>query len=320
MTLAVTAQLAGIAFACGLNLYLTIAALGALARFGLLQGLAPGLQGLQGTIVIATALVLFLVEAVIDRTPHLDSIWDIVHTFIRPPAAALLAVGALWGEPVRLTVLGAALAFILALVAHGTKAGLRMSLNATMSSRWQQWISLAEDALAVALAVAAVLAPVPTLAALTLALLLCALLGPRLWRAFLLGNRCVTAWLRSVVAARDWRTADELPGDVRQVLGTTPVGGAPPRAARAALDGLPEVGAFRNGWLVRTAGRNVFVFRTLLGTRRVELPEPVEIDRDPGVWTDLLRVRTDDGSFTLFLLKDGPDSDRVSETLDLVTI
>ena len=319
MTLALAGQVAGIAFACGLNLYLTVAALGILSRLEILTGLPPGLQGLQGSLVIGSALTLFLVEAVIDRTRHADSLWDVLHTFIRPPAAALLAVAALWGETTAIMAVGAAFAFLVALASHGSKAGLRMTLNATMRTRWQPWISTAEDALAVAFAVTALLFPVPVLITAGVGVLVSSAFAPWLWGAFRLANRCIAAWIRSLVTRADWKAMDELPGDIQALLGETPTGMAPPRGARAALQGL-DGRAVRNGWLLTTPDGPAFVHRTLLGIRRIDLPETREVTSQAGAWTDLLRIRAEDTDYTLFMLKDGPDLDRTTQTLTHTSI
>ncbi|MFO7893445.1 MAG: DUF4126 domain-containing protein [Longimicrobiales bacterium] len=310
MNLILAGQLAGLAFACGLNLYLTVATLGILSRFGLMPGLPPGLHGLQGWIVIASAVGLYLVETVIDKVHHADSLWDTVHTFIRPPAAALLAAAALWGQPTLTLLAGATLALGVAFAAHGTKAGLRMSLNATMHTRWQRWISALEDGIAAVFAVVALRFPVPTLAAVGVVLLATAPLAPRLWRAFRMGNRSITAWLRSIFRPARWREFDELPAYVRSLLDDTPLGAAPPRGARATLHGLEGAGAFRNGWLILTAHGPAFVYRSLLGTRRIDLPAPRQIRPEPAVWATILRVDgQNDVRYTLFLLKDGPATD-----------
>lgn len=310
MSLILAGQIAGLAYACGLNLYLSVATLGLLSHFGLLPNLPPGLQGLQGWIVIASAVGLYLVEAVIDKVHHADSLWDTVHTFIRPPAAALLAAAALWGQPTPTLLVGTTLALGVAFAAHGTKAGLRMSLNATMHTRWQRWISALEDGLAAVFAVVAIRFPVPTLAAVGVVLLATAPFAPRLWRAFRMGNHSITAWLRSIFRPARWRELDELPAYVRSLLHDTPLGAAPPRGARAALHGLKGAGAFRNGWLILTVNGPAFIHRSLLGARRIDLPEPRDIRPEPAVWATILRVDGQNGvPYALFLLKDGPEPD-----------
>src|SRR3989442_15993705 len=86
----------GAGFSSGLNLYATVATLGLLQRFGVLH-LPPSLQALSHPWVLGIAIALYLVEFCADRIPYLDTVWDAIHTFIRPPAAALLAYAAAGG-------------------------------------------------------------------------------------------------------------------------------------------------------------------------------------------------------------------------------
>ncbi len=306
MTPLLIGQILGVSFACGLNLYLTVAALGLLSRFGVLEGLPPGLHGLEGLIVITSAVLLYLVEAVIDKVPHADSLWDTVHTFIRPPAAALLAVGIMWGAPVSLVAPAAAGALVVALLAHGTKAGIRLALNTAMRGG-RAWVSTGEDLVAVAFATMAFLAPATALVSTLTVIALILLVGPRYWRAFRLGLRAMFAWIRALFAPARWRDENELPEGVRKLLGTTPLGTAPPRGARAAIHGAPGAGAYRNGWLITTEQGPVFVYLSLLGHRRVDLPPTRHVEADPGFWADVLRVQgAGDVSYRIYMLKDGP--------------
>lgn len=316
MSVLLAGQVVGVAFACGLNLYATVAALGILSRLGLTLGLPVGLQGLEGSIVIASALVLYVVEAFVDKIPHADSIWDALHTFIRPPAAALLAVGALWGLPVPVLAAGATLALVVALITHGSKAGLRIARNAAAPTRSPSWISAGEDVLAVAVAVGALRLPAITFVAIGSLLALSATSGRRLWRAAFLGLRCIAAWLRSIFQPADWKEARQLPRYIRSSLGMTPLGEAQPRGARAALHDVPDAGAFRNGWLVLTSTGPVFFFRSLLGPHRLALPAPRQVRSEPGVWANRLLIRSDGGlAYTIFVLKDGPSMELASQTL-----
>ena len=307
MTPILLGQLLGVSFACGLNLYLTVATIGVLSRFDLITGLPPGLRGLDTLVVITSAAALYGVEAVIDKIRHADSVWDAVHTFIRPPAAALLVAGALWGYPPLAVIAGSAAAFMVALLVHGTKAGLRLALNATMG-RGNAWYSLGEDLLAVAFAVVAMVRPGWALLASGAILLVVLLVGPRFWRALHLGLRCLFAWFRAFFAPSRWREDDQLPRAVRGVLDPTPLAAAPPTGTAAALHGFPGLGGYRNGWLVLTATGPLFVFRTMLGAlRRVDLPSPERVESEPGVWADVIDVQAGDGThYTLYLLKDGP--------------
>jgi len=138
----------GAGFSSGLNLYATVATLGLLQRFGVIH-LPDKLQVLSHPAILAVAIGLYLVEFLADKIPYLDSVWQAVHTFIRPPAAALLAfsVTGSASEPWRW---GAALlAGGVALTSHGTKASARAAANLSPEPLSNWALSLGEDLLAV---------------------------------------------------------------------------------------------------------------------------------------------------------------------------
>ena len=83
----------GSAWVSGLNLYACVATLGLLSRFTHLE--LPGeLHALTSWWVIGVAVALYVVEFVADKVPWIDSTWDVIHTFIRVPAGAVLAAAA----------------------------------------------------------------------------------------------------------------------------------------------------------------------------------------------------------------------------------
>jgi hypothetical protein len=143
----------GTSFASGLNLYATVAAAGLFQRFGIVT-LPEPLQVLANPIVLGVALTLFLVEFIADKIPYVDSAWDALHTFIRPPAAALLSYSAFAGEgvPEEWKLAAALLAGSVALTSHGAKASTRAAANTSPEPLSNWTLSLLEDGLAVFLA------------------------------------------------------------------------------------------------------------------------------------------------------------------------
>lgn len=141
----------GAGFSSGLNLYATVATLGLLQRFGVIH-LPVALQVLAHPIVVGIAVALYVIEFFADKIPYVDTIWDSLHTFIRPPAAALLAFGAAASAAPEWRWAAALLAGGVALTSHGTKASTRAAVN-TVPEPFSNWVlSLGEDVLAVWLA------------------------------------------------------------------------------------------------------------------------------------------------------------------------
>jgi hypothetical protein len=138
----------GAGFSSGLNLYATVATLGLLQRLGILR-LPAGLQVLSHPWVLGIAIALYLLEFFADKIPYFDTIWDAVHTFIRPPAAAILAYAATGAAPPEWRWGAAPIAGGVALTSHGTKASARAAVN-TSPEPFSNWIlSFGEDLLAV---------------------------------------------------------------------------------------------------------------------------------------------------------------------------
>lgn len=172
----------GSAWLSGFNLYATVLTLGLLDRFHLVS--LPGeLDFLSRGWVIAVAAILYLVEFLADKIPLVDSAWDAIHTFIRVPAGAVMAASAFahFDPAVRAVALLAG--GTLALGAHGTKASVRLTANASPEPVSNLFLSVVEDAFTVGLAVLAAFHPVVILVILLLFLLLLVWLTPKVFRA-----------------------------------------------------------------------------------------------------------------------------------------
>ena len=118
----------GLSWASGLRLYITVFAVGMMNKFGYIQ-LPATLDILSNPIVIAVAGLLAMIEFLADKIPYVDTMWDSIQTFIRIPAGALLAMGAInTSDPVIATI-AALLGASLAGATHATKAGSRALIN-----------------------------------------------------------------------------------------------------------------------------------------------------------------------------------------------
>lgn len=136
----------GTSFASGLNLYLTVAAAGLLQRFGVIQ-LPDSLQVLANPVLIGLAGALFIIEFIADKIPYVDTAWDAVHTFIRPPAAAVLSYSAFGQVSEEWKVGAALLAGSVALTSHGVKASSRAAANTSPEPISNWTLSVLEDGL-----------------------------------------------------------------------------------------------------------------------------------------------------------------------------
>src|SRR5512132_674417 len=149
----------GASWVSGINLYAAVATLGLLGRFAHLK--LPGeLDVVTNWWVIGVALFMFVVEFIADKVPVVDSIWDVIHTFIRIPAGAILAATAFGDFDRSVQVIALLVGGGLALSSHGTKAATRALINTSPEPVSNIVVSLAEDILAVTTVVLSVFLPV----------------------------------------------------------------------------------------------------------------------------------------------------------------
>ena len=153
----------GFSFAAGINLYATVAILGLASRFDWVS-LPPQFKVFDNDIVIAAAIVMYVIEFFADKIPWVDSIWDAMHTVIRPVGGALIAVATLGDASPTIEGLAALLGGTLAAGSHFTKAGTRAVAN-TSPEPFSNWIlSFGEDVLAVSITYGALTHPMLALA------------------------------------------------------------------------------------------------------------------------------------------------------------
>jgi hypothetical protein len=149
----------GFSFAAGINLYATVAVLGLASRYEWVA-LPPQFKAFDNDIVIGAALVMYVIEFFADKVPIVDTIWDAVHTVIRPIGGAVIAVTALGEASPTVEGLIALLGGTIAAGTHFGKAGTRAAAN-TSPEPFSNWIlSLGEDVFVVGLGLLALQYPV----------------------------------------------------------------------------------------------------------------------------------------------------------------
>lgn len=147
-TLALLGSAAGLGILAGVRLYFTVFALGLAMRMGWFEPNASShVQVLAQMPVLVTSFVLLVAEFIADKVPWFDSIWDAVHTFIRPVGAAALGMTALGSfDPATTTLIGL-ISGGAAFTGHASKAAARVAVNHSPEpfSNWA--LSFAEDLL-----------------------------------------------------------------------------------------------------------------------------------------------------------------------------
>jgi hypothetical protein len=172
----------GFSFAAGINLYATVAILGLASRFDWVA-LPPQFKVFDNDIVIGAAIVMYVIEFVADKVPWIDSMWDAVHTVIRPVGGALIAVATLGNASPTVEGLAALLGGTLAAGTHFSKAGTRAVANASPEP-FSNWIlSITEDIFVVGLGMLALKYPVAALTVVALCLILMVTFAAWIYRA-----------------------------------------------------------------------------------------------------------------------------------------
>jgi len=190
----------GSAWVSGINLYACVATLGLLSRFAHLK--LPGeLEVVTNGWVIGVALALYVIEFVADKVPWVDSTWDVIHTFIRIPAGAVLAAAAFGDFDRSIQVIALLLGGGLALSSHGTKAATRAVLNTLPEPVTNAVVSVGEDILAIVSIVAAVFFPVLLFVIVAAGLLVSIYLFNRVIRFFRSVTRKIRGWLSPALEA-----------------------------------------------------------------------------------------------------------------------
>lgn len=173
----------GASWTSGINLYASVATLGLLSRFAGLH--LPGeLDVVTNWWVIGIASALYCVEFFADKVPWIDSTWDLIHTFIRVPAGAVLAAAAFGDFDKSIQAIALLLGGGLALSSHGTKAATRAVLNTSPEPVSNVVASVIEDIVAVLSIVAAMFLPYVLFGIVAVGLLITYLVLPRIVRFF----------------------------------------------------------------------------------------------------------------------------------------
>jgi Domain of unknown function (DUF4126) len=149
----------GFSVAAGVNLYATAAILGLAAKYGWVA-LPEQFQAFNNDYIIIAAILMYLIEFFADKIPYFDSLWDAIHTAIRPVGGAVIAVTTLGHASPGMQAMAALLGGTIAAGSHLTKTSTRAAAN-TSPEPFSNWIlSLGEDVFAIGLGYTALTHPV----------------------------------------------------------------------------------------------------------------------------------------------------------------
>jgi hypothetical protein len=181
--LATLGRTMGFSLAAGVNLYATVAILGLANRYGWVQ-LPDQFKVFDNPWIIGAAGALYAIEFVADKIPWVDSIWDSVHTLIRPVGAAAIAVASIGEQSPTVTGLVALLGGTIAAGSHATKAGTRVVANTSPEPFSNWFLSLAEDAFVIGLSFITLKFPLLALGVSVVIVMLIVLTARSLWKWF----------------------------------------------------------------------------------------------------------------------------------------
>jgi Domain of unknown function (DUF4126) len=188
----------GTAWASGINLYATIGTLGILGATGNIV-LPETLHVLQNPLVIGAACLMYFVEFFADKTPGVDTGWDVIHSFIRIPAGVMLAAGSVGEVNPAVAIAAGILGGGISATSHTLKAGSRILIN-TSPEPFSNWAaSITEDIAVIAGLYTALHHPLIFLGLFILFIFFALWMLPKLWK----GIKTVFSKIRRFFHHRD---------------------------------------------------------------------------------------------------------------------
>jgi hypothetical protein len=179
--LATLGRTLGFSLAAGVNLYATVAILGLAARYQWVE-LPEQFRVFDDPWIIGAAGVLYVVEFVADKVPWVDTIWDSIHTLIRPIGGAVIAVASLGEATPTTTAAIALLGGVVSAGSHATKAGTRVVANTSPEPFSNWFLSFLGDAFVIGISFITLKYPLIALGISVAILILIAMIARSIWK------------------------------------------------------------------------------------------------------------------------------------------
>ncbi len=311
----------GLSLTSGINLYATVAVVGLVTKFDMIKGLPPEFQAFNNNFIIILAIVLYLCEFAADKIPAFDTVWDSVHTIIRPFGAALVSLAAVGEAGPSVEVGVALLGASLALATHTAKAGTRLVVNTSPEPFSNIALSLAEDVGVVGMSLLVMSHPIISLVVSLVVLVLLIKFGPGLWRGAILIVRAIPAKLFSGASGGGEAGLKEfLPDSIEEAIDAETSKNEEVQASmKCFARKVKGCGRNKKGYLVLTDNRLLFAFRKFFRTRvkQWKLADVDKVRLNRRFLLDVLGVKSE-GRFLqfIFLKNKSASAGRLCEVLD----
>jgi hypothetical protein len=203
-SLVALAQSLGLAYASGVSVYATILLIGLAERAHWIEPIAGPLGVASNPVVLVIAGILAVFELGASLIPGVASIWETIHTAIRPPAAALIAIASAWHADPSIIAAAGILGGGLGLATHATKLGLRVAVDTSPEPVSNGLLSATELGVVAGVTYFIWNHPVITLAVALVLLVLTAMMVRLVWRTI---RRAFTSLTTSLTDAGSSREA-----------------------------------------------------------------------------------------------------------------
>jgi len=284
------ASVLGLSFAAGVNLYLSVLAIGLAIRFGWITNVPEEMEVLSHPAILGLAGFMYMAEFVADKAPFFTPIWDAIHTVIRPVGGALLAMQVSAGLNPVLQAAATLLGGAVALGSHSGKAGFRLLAHTNPEPASHSAISFAEDIGVLSLVGLAYSYPVVAIAIVALLLFAVALFTPILWRVLRFLASGISGRIRCWFGGHS--SEEELPPWLKEDLRPLKLPGKPQVVSCYTRSGSP-VTRMRVSYIVHFENQWWLVQKRIIGNNLKNLSdEGVEkISLDSRWVYDVLRIK-----------------------------
>ena len=195
----------GLAVCVGLNPYLSLFTIIFIAKSGFITSIPEPLHFVQQDMFITMIFILMIIDLIIELTPGIDTMWDIVQTVMRIPIAILLAMVLLDQNSQTILMAGFGISFIASTIMHFGKSSLRAHVNGRVHPGLNWGVALLEIIIVVTMIAFIVHFPYISYVFSLILLVLAIFLINWYWRSFHHLSLHILQWLKK---RKGWKEED----------------------------------------------------------------------------------------------------------------